>query len=189
MIETLKKIGDFIYKLTLAIMFDIAIVLVGTIIYMETLSDYAIERKVNEIYNQIWRQTGQNQERLPLRIVDDNIINAYNNGQEIVIYTGLIKSTKSWDEIALVLGHEIAHGNLWHLRMLNDTNMSLSKNDIAVLEANADKMGAFYMIKARYDVCKGRELFKHWLDDQGDSLDRDHPDFAYRYNELNINCE
>lgn len=50
-------------------------------------------------------------------------------------------------------------------------------------------MGAVYMMKAGYDVCKGRELFKHWLDARGDYLDGDHPNYAYRYNELNINCE
>lgn len=165
------------------------IVLAGTFVYMETYSEYAQDRYIKEMYNQLWIKTGQNQEKLPLEIVDSPEINAYNDGSKIVLYRGLIKSTKSWDEVALVLGHEIAHGNLWHLRMLNEWQAIKTDTEVSVLEANADKIGALYMMKAGYDVCKGREWFKTLLQSQGDYQGGNHPGYAYRYNELNINCD
>jgi len=173
------------------IMVSLASLIVVTVIntYLHLFSEEAMNRRVEELYADIWRQTGQSQERLPLYIVDSDEINAYNDGTKIIIYTGLIKSTNSWDELALVIGHEIAHGNLWHLRMLREDDMIKSDVEVSVMEANADKMGAVYMMKAGYDVCKGREIFKAWLDDSGDYLGGTHPGYAYRYSQLNINCE
>ena len=111
-------------------------------------------------------------------------MNAYNDGKKVVIYMGLVDSVDSWDEIALVLGHEVAHGMLGHLDKLNTTNA----DEESVLEANADKMGAFYMMKAGYDICKGRELYKTWKNNNGNYIGLDHPDYSYRYDELNIGC-
>ena len=58
-----------------------------------------------------------------------------------------------------------------------------------VLEANADKLGAVYMIKAGFDICKGREIFKRWKIEGGNKLNSYHPSYSYRYDELNIGCE
>jgi predicted Zn-dependent protease len=149
----------------------------------------AVNDRIHKMYNRIWAQTGQIQDKLPLFILEEPTVNAYNDGTKIVIYRGLINSTNSYDEIALVIGHEIAHGNLWHLKMLNDWNKKLTPTEVSVLEAHADKLGAIYMMKAGYDVCKGRKLFKNWLDEKGDYLGGSHPGYAYRYNQLNINCE
>lgn len=66
---------------------------------------------------------------------------------------------------------------------------NVEETKIMVLEANADKMGAVYVMKAGYDVCEGREFFKRLLQNNGDYLGGDHPGFAYRYSELNIGCE
>jgi predicted Zn-dependent protease len=189
MIKTLKKVGNSVLNIALGVSGSILIVLAGTYVYMEMFSQYAQERYIHKMYDELWVKTGQTQEKIPLEIVDSPIINAYNDGNKIVIYTGLINSTKSWDEVALVLGHEIAHGNLWHLRMLNAWPVAQTDAEVSVLEANADKMGAVYMMKAGYDVCKGREWFKTMLDSQGDYQGGNHPGYAYRYNELNINCD
>ena len=41
---------------------------------------------------------------------NDKIINAFAvPGGQIVIYDGLIKETKCWDELAALMGHELAH--------------------------------------------------------------------------------
>lgn len=140
--------------------------------------------RVYSIYKEIIAATGQAQNRLPLYVVETDIENAYNDGHRIIIYTGLIDRTESWDEVALVLGHEVAHGNLGHLDELNTDD----PNKITVLEANADKMGAVYMMKAGYNICVAREIYKRWKNEHGNALAQDHPDFSYRYDELNINC-
>jgi len=196
----MKKTIDFIYKketgfVTQALMGDLVIVIllyalvIGAVylIYTKNFSQSAVDERVRDIYQQLIVNTGQSQEALPLVIVESPEINAYNDGNNIVIYRGLIDSTESWDEVALVLGHEIAHGMLWHLRMLNQWK-SFNDQEVSVMEANADKLGVVYMMKAGYDVCKGREMFKHWKELRGNALAQSHPDFSYRYDELNINC-
>lgn len=139
---------------------------------------------VHDIYKKLIAASGQTQNVLPLEIVDSAEINAYNDGSKVVIYTGLIASTKSWDEVALVLGHEIAHGMLQHLGKLN----SQIPNEITVLEGNADKYGAFLMMKTGYSICKARELFLRWTWETGNGLTQSHPPNIYRYNEINIGC-
>lgn len=157
-----------------------------TILYEKNFSQGAQDEYIREIYDKIQAQTGQNQNSLPLVIDDALTVNAYNDGSKVVIYRGLINDTRSWDEIALILGHETAHGMLGHLS--NWTPNNLNPDSSSVLEANADKMGAFYMMKAGFNICKGREIWKRWRQ-KGDALGQDHPDYAYRYAELNINCE
>lgn len=142
------------------------------------------KEKIRGIYLKLLAQTGLVQDALPLNIIESSSENAYNDGQRIVIYTGLIENTRSEDEIALVLAHEIAHGMLGHLTMLPKTN-----TEISILESNADKMGAVYMMKAGYNICKGRLIFKRWREINGNALGQTHPDQSYRYEELNIGCE
>lgn len=143
------------------------------------------DAKVREIYNQLWTKTGQSIEKLPLVIDDSDIDNAYNDGTKIVIFRGLINKCNSWDEIALILGHEIAHGTLRHV-YFGGFNDPYEAN---TAEADADKMGAFYMMAIGYDVCKGREVYNRWLQEKGDYIGGSHPTYSYRYNALNINCK
>lgn len=119
-----------------------------------------------------------------------NILNAYNTGDSIVIYQGLIDKVTNDDELALVIGHEMSHSTLMHM---GDSGLNPS-NDPAlqsILESQADKMGAIYMMKAGYDICKGREFFKIMgIDPKEADFPKgdDHPSDGYRYKQLNINC-
>lgn len=155
-------------------------------------SEEAYKERTKQIYMDIIKATGQSQNNVPLFIEDSEEENAYTNGKKVVIYMGLINNADSWDEIALVLAHEVAHINLGHIQETPPVIMhaGMGENDIVEqLEANADKMGAVYMMKAGYNVCTGRKLFKRWLDASGNSTGEDHPNFSYRYDELNINCD
>lgn len=193
----IKKMHDWLYwllmKLLLAIILDGILIAGGMYVYMQYISEEGINLKVREIYQNIVVQTGQYQDVLQLSIVDKDEDNASNDGNNVVIYTGFIKK-HSWDEIAMVLGHEVAHGLLGHLNKqapvpeTDDVVKMGTDGYQAVLEANADKMGAIYMIKAGYNICEGRKLYKEWKKESGDYQAQDHPDYAYRYEELNINC-
>lgn len=195
----ISKLRDFFYKsfvflnkLLLAIVLDVLITILLGCIYWYYFTKEGIEYRVKETYKELIVATGQTQDALPIYVVDSPIVNAYNDGKKIVIYTALIDQARNWDEVALVIGHEIAHGMLGHLLDTPPIMVSqgMAENDaISILEANADKMGAFYMIKAGYDICKGREIFKHWQKESGDSLGGDHPNYSYRYDQLNINCD
>lgn len=51
----------------------------------------------------------------PVTIIDDDVLNAFvAPGGYIYVYTGLIKYLESKDELAGVMGHEIAHADLRH---------------------------------------------------------------------------
>lgn len=157
----------------------------GCIIYPQFTSDEALKEKTQQIYLDIIKQSGTIKAVLPLDIEDTDEVNAYNDGRHIVIFMGAIKQADSWDEVALILGHEVGHGVLGHLR-----NCNLSDTEEARLaEASADKIGAIYIMKAGYNICKAREFFKRLAQSEGDVLDGSHPSLMYRYAQLNINCE
>lgn len=185
------KLAMLMYKVLFAILLYVILLVVLVHIYEEYM--YGTSNKVHAMYDKIAAQTGQAQDVLPLYIVEDDTDNAFNDGTKIVMYTGLIKR-HSWDSIALVLGHEIAHGTLAHLNETppfndgHDEDGSGFNDHIAVLEANADKLGAVYMMKAGYNICKGREVYMEWRAEKGNHLGMTHPDYSYRYDELNINC-
>lgn len=189
-----ERLFWFLIKLITAFVLDVSLILLGVYIYVFHISDYGINRKVYTMYEEISAQTGQGQNKLPFYIYEKDIDNAYNDGYKIVMYKGLINNAKSWDEIALVIGHEIAHGNLAHLNRAmpvpeQNPDLGMGDNDhVQILEANADKLGALYMMKAGYNICKGREVFKHWKEKKGNSLGQSHPDYSYRFDELNIGC-
>lgn len=53
--------------------------------------------------------------RYPVEIIADDRLNAFASGDKIIITTGMLRFIKSDDELALVLGHEIAHNGLNHI--------------------------------------------------------------------------
>jgi predicted Zn-dependent protease len=179
----MREAGKRVYWTVVTVLLGATLVVYGLIGWDKWFSIEAQHEKIQAIYAQIIAATGQVQNALPLVIIDENVDNAYNDGKEVVIYQGLIDHTNSWDEIAMVLGHEVSHGMLGHLDILA---AGLDDDQVAVLEANADKMGALYMMKAGYDICKGRQLFKHWKEQNGNALGQNHPDFSYRYDELKM---
>ena len=53
--------------------------------------------------------------RIPLRIVENTEVNAYTDGKEVVLYSGMLNYVESKDELAAVLAHEVAHAVLEHV--------------------------------------------------------------------------
>lgn len=82
-----------------------------------------------------------------LKFSDDPTINAHSGQQNITVNQGTLNATNV-DELAFVLGHELAHSKLFHTG-------STHKNEYA-----ADKLGYFYASKAGYNMCNGVKLFK-----------------------------
>lgn len=136
-------------------------------------------RHVAEVYRKIIINSGT-VGIPPLIIVDEpNIINAWTDGSSIVLTTGIINFFKNDDELALVLGHELAH------YMKKDVGNAYMPG--VILEHHADLMGAFIMQRAGYDICKGAEFFKHLKEYAGDSAySETHPSHAFRYDQLHL---
>lgn len=138
------------------------------------------EQQVVQIYERLARNSGE-QGFPALTILDSPVINAWTDGINITITTGILKVFQNDDELALVLAHEMGH------YMNHDPQRGygdITSNDT---EAHADKMGAYIMMRAGFDECKGKEImhvFKHLFGDTANPMG--HPDFAYRYDQLDL---
>ena len=49
-------------------------------------------------------------------VVDGGEVNAFADGDDVYIYRGMLKLVESDDELALVLGHELAHNTMGHVQ-------------------------------------------------------------------------
>lgn len=146
---------------------------------------------IEEIYLKVAKATGQDYP--PFRIEENESINAYATSEEIVLFTGMINfSNANDDEIALILGHELGHYILDHVNQpVPDLKYTSETHRSKKYELNSDKIGAFLMTQAGYDVCKGRELWKRMKDTFGDIVEKDsHPNAIFRYENLKTpNCK
>lgn len=101
-----------------------------------------------------------------LVIINADIDNAYSDGRDIVVYTGLLKHA-TYSNVAFVLGHELGHHYLQH-KMSNWSN-----------EYAADKAGYVYAEHAGYNACKAADILKSWPDSS-----KSHPGGLDRYKAL-----
>lgn len=160
--------------------------IIGVMYYIPQTVDLNSDSKrrdeVREIYNKLITVSG-------LATVRPKLVFGYTgndgtNGEMILIDIGLI-TRHSDDEIAFILGHELAHVHLGHTQGPQPDDLVLSQFD----EAMADKLGAFYMMRAGYNICIGREFWKKQLDKTGNMLFTTHPNHSYRYELINIGCK
>lgn len=134
--------------------------------------------EIREIYQRLVVNVGEGNIP-PLIITQDDTVNAWTDGVNVTITSGILETMTNKDEVALVLSHEIAHA------INND--VARTDQEQIIKEAHADKMGAFIMMRAGFDVCKGREVFMEFEKLYGDTpLVGDHPGFAYRADQLNM---
>lgn len=145
-----------------------------------------VDDRLSEIYSKI-KSVTEVSNRIPKICTwteTDSIfsINAFTTGHGIYIsYASAIGL--STEELALIIGHEIAHGILHHT---DNEYQTFVKNYSNEDELIADNLGAFWANKAGYDVCAGRELFKKF---GGNSLNGSHPPNIYRYENLKHYCK
>ena len=67
----------------------------------------------NELISEIEDPTGYNYE---LMLIDDDIVNAFTAGGKVFVTKGMMEFVENDDELAVVLGHEIYHNELGHIR-------------------------------------------------------------------------
>ena len=117
-------------------------------------------------------------------------LNAYTDGFEIVITTGMIEFAKDNNELALVIGHELAHGTADHLLKGLTTTVGYAAAgagiDLAIegltglrtdlftegmarkgqrtfsqpFEAEADYLGIYFAARAGYDMSKVADFWR-----------------------------
>jgi len=158
------------------------------------LNGIELER-VKIIVEKLLETAGIDKSSWQIRVIDTKpqIENAFTYGSSIIyVYTGLIHSAKSDDELAFILGHEIGHTLLKHTKQRSDNpnaelwaniaalgesfsnsksdkeNFGLIKNTINSFfsrdhEREADAIGIYLAQKAGYDFRLGKVFFNRML--------------------------
>ncbi len=108
-------------------------------------------------------------------VLEKDGVNAFADGKNVFLTTGMIRFADSDDELALVLGHEFAHNALGHLRQTRAQMFAGLLVDLAVavfagvdtgglfsqlaripfseeFEAEADYMGLYLAARAEYEI-------------------------------------
>lgn len=122
----------------------------------------------------------------PVRLEDKSKLDAFANGRELVVTEGLLKRLTD-DELAIVIGHELAHHILDHLQgparedEVKDAAKRLGfSNDLFLdatrqgLEAEADRYGLLYAVLAGYDIQQAPTVYAMFAEGT------DHPPTAER---------
>lgn len=142
---------DIMNKFLKRVLFTILLIITGDASAMSM-------QHTSQIYNRIVQSNGF---RIAPRLIEDssNDINASSGGFRIIVNNGMLKFLNDDNQMALVLGHELAHYKLGH------SHSSISN------EYAADHLGAIFMQRAGYNKCQGAIFFKRLP--YGDSVD--HP--------------
>lgn len=182
--KTINKFKQYTKQICFYFCLSILVISIG-ITEWKLAGSYISNAEIEEIYDNLTKYTGYTKYSRPKLVIiqDDTVINAWTDNEQIAIYSGIINFAQSKDEIAAILGHELAHVLLQHshLNPNNDPNIQ------TVLEGNADKLGIYLVLRAGYDVCKAKDLWYRLRDIGGDyELNVDHPNYSYRYWQLDF---
>jgi Zn-dependent protease with chaperone function len=127
---------------------------------------------------------------IPIRYKTDPDPNAGTNGKRIVVRSGILRIARTDDELAVVVGHELAHANLGHYNkqvwnaVLGEIGGAIVDGAFALgtiqtrgtfsryfrkigalafsveFEREADYVGAYYAARAGYDVAAAAEIWR-----------------------------
>ncbi|WP_220150763.1 M48 family metallopeptidase [Thalassospira xiamenensis] len=118
----------------------------------------------------------------PVELLDDQTVNAFADGDRVMISKGMVRFVDTEDELALVIGHELAHNTEGHTdkKMGNAIIGAIFDGLVAGLggntggafsnamagvnsqdfESEADYVGAYYAARAGYDVSDAAGLWR-----------------------------
>ena len=90
----------------------------------------------------------------PVVLKMSGTVNAYANGKSIIVTTAMMDFTKTDDELALVIGHELAHNTMQHVRkaVWNMVISGFATRTTRPFESEADYVGLYYMARAGYNL-------------------------------------
>jgi hypothetical protein len=90
----------------------------------------------------------------PVRLKFSESVNAYATGKSIIVTTGMMDFAARDEELALVVGHELAHNTMKHVRksIQNILLSGFATRTTRPFEAEADYVGLYYMARAGFDL-------------------------------------
>ena len=85
------------------------------------INDTEIERAVTELIDPLADAAGIPDGRLKIHIIDDDDFNAFvTGGEDVYIYTGLLKQIKTPNALQAVVAHEMGHMIGGHMAQMRD---------------------------------------------------------------------
>lgn len=87
-----------------------------------------------------------------VRLSQTSTINAYADGNNITMTSGMMNFVKDDNELALIVGHELGHNTMGHIRKIV-SNIILSVGGTRYtrpFETESDYVGLYYMVRAGY---------------------------------------
>ena len=97
-----------------------------------------------------------------LKLRTSDAINAYATGRSIIVTTGMMDFTTQDEELAAIIGHELAHNTLAHIRKIT-ANYILSLGGTRYtrpFESEADYVGLYYAARAGYDMKEVEDIWR-----------------------------
>ena len=133
-------------------------------------------KNVQAIYHRLLKTTNMSGRVKGIRLMRDKYENAFAAYDGHVYVTqGLLDNAANENELALVIGHEIAHVLLNHVTPDNH-------EDNRANEMHSDKLSAFMLLQAGFNLCEGRGIYVRWYKKYGDSvLTSSHPSHVQRF--------
>jgi len=120
-----------------------------------------------------------------LRLSQTSVINAYANGRTITVTSGMMNFAEDDDELALIIGHELAHNTMGHIRKtIGNYIITLgSTRYTRPFESEADYVGMYYMVRAGYDPEGVEDFWRRLALTNPKSVARanTHPTYPNRY--------
>ena len=137
---------------------------------------------------------------IPIELISDSSVDAFTDGDKIVIHSSILRLARTDAQLALVISHELAHANLGHLnsQLVNtvagwaggavldagvmlggiSTSGAFSKafsragaRAFSVgFEREADYVGAYYAARAGYDLAGAEEVWRALALESPDSI-------------------
>jgi Zn-dependent protease with chaperone function len=150
---------------------------------------------------------------IPIKLKSNTSPNAFTDGDEIVVYSSILRVARTDAQLALIIGHEMAHANLGHLRKRRANMMMGWASGAAIdfgitlggiptrgvfskefaragaqaysvaFEREADYVGAYYAVRAGYDLTGAENVWRAMsLEDPGSlRIVSDHPITPVRF--------
>lgn len=120
-----------------------------------------------------------------LRLKPSPAINAFADGRTITMTTGMMGFTRDDDELALIIGHELAHNTMGHIRKAvgNYILSGFATRYTRPFESEADYVGLYYMVRAGFDPADVEDFWRRLAEVDPRSVNRakTHPTFPDRY--------
>lgn len=120
-----------------------------------------------------------------LKLSQSGAINAYADGRNIVITTGMMGFVESDAELALIIGHELAHNTMGHIRKIigNLILSGMATRYTRPFESEADYVGLYYAKRAGYDISDVEKFWRRLakVNPRGVGRAKSHPTFPDRY--------